>query len=99
MVTDHLNRNRQRAKWKEGRLLRAGGSGSGDLSPSSVMDMLKLYVTNVEVLDPKERSLVTQFSMKQHVISFLPDRRAAIYSEDADGFARLEIVQFLLCGR
>jgi hypothetical protein len=61
--------------------------------------MLRLYVTNVEVLDPASRQLVASLTVKETLISMLPGRRAAIYSEDALGYPILQIIQFTLTGR
>jgi hypothetical protein len=90
--------------WKDGWATRpppgtTGAKGMSDATPSSIRDLLKLYMTNVEVLDPTTARLVASLSIPETLVSLLPGRRAAIYSEDPDGYPVLKIVEFTLAGR
>ena len=73
---------------------RATGEGR-----TRLYDLYKLYGTTVEVIDPSVGKVVTSFGIKQHVLALLSGRRAAVYTEGADGYPALQIVQFTLARR
>jgi hypothetical protein len=57
------------------------------------------YSTHLEVIDPVAARVVTSLSLAESLVSLLPGRRAAVYSEDSTGYPLLRVIQFTLSGR
>jgi hypothetical protein len=56
----------------------------------------KLFKTMVEVIDPRTNRVVARQQFDSWIVSALPNRRAAIYTTDADGVPHVTIVQLRL---
>ena len=66
--------------------------GGGEVSVKQIA-WEKYYRTVVEVIDPKSARVVTRKPLDQIVLGFLPGNRAALYSVDADGIPRIQIIE------
>lgn len=66
------------------------------VSPSDFSRDKERYETVIEVLDVRTGELLGCAAMAGFPISLLPERRAAVYLEDGDGYPRIDIVEFAL---
>ncbi len=64
------------------------------VSPTNMLNDRDRYQTVIELLDARTGALIGAATTSGFPISLLPDRRAAVYREAADGTPRIEILQF-----
>ena len=90
--------NTWRAAWE--RIARE--HGKPDVAPGTTAEVPghfvptapELYATMIEVIDPVRKVVVTRYRLDRYLARPLPERRAALYAEAADGSPFAEIVQF-----
>ena len=74
------------------------GEGQREVAVRSIA-LEKFMKTIVEVIDPRAGRVVAYKDLGELVVAALPGRRAAIYTVDMDGIARLRIVELSITGR
>jgi hypothetical protein len=90
-VVARIPSERWRTAWKL-------GSRQGALTGYTArdVDILKLWQTVIEVIDPTARVVVRRAYTDDYVVSLMPDGRAAVYWEAAGGEPRYQIVRWNL---
>lgn len=76
--------------WREG-----WPKGAGELRVSA-FEQEKMFRTVVEILDPLTGRVITRRQLDEWIIAVFPDKRAAVYTADADGIPELRIVELAL---
>jgi hypothetical protein len=84
-VASRVESDRWKSAWGFGARRSSQGYALKDV------DILKLWRTVIEVIDPKARAVVRRIVVNDYVVGFLPGGRVATYEEGSDGEPRYQI--------